>query len=420
VGGEGPRFRRAADIFRVLAQRELRALWLSDWISDTGNFVTFIALAVYVNDLTGAAAAVGLALALRSVPWFTFGPFAGVLADRLDRRSVMIGTNLGRALLVGALPFTNAAWQAYALALASSMLAPLFRPARSALLAQIAPPGRLVPALAVMETTHHVLHSVGPAFGGLVVLVAGARNAFFVDAASFVLAAAFVSTIAPRPRPVVERRSAWRDLREGFRVVFRTPAVRTYTLLTSAVYLGFAGVVALLVVYVQEVLGRPGGQYGVVLSVAGLGTVLASLLIAAGDAHRPRTPWAFLSAAGLACFAFAAWTPGFFLLFPLAFAAGFGEAGVAIPMTATLAESLVDDVRGRAYGTTQAVNELAGAVGSLAFAWLGEAGRLGAAAGIALAAGVGGGLGVLVLAVGGAKAIARSERARLLVRADGR
>jgi NRE family putative nickel resistance protein-like MFS transporter len=407
---------RAAEIFGVLRDRELRALWLSDWISDAGNFVTSIALAVYVNDLTGTAAAVGLAIALRSVPWFTFGPFAGLLADRVDRRRLMIGTTLARALLVGALPFTRTAWQAYVLSLASFMLAPLFRPARSALLAQVAARDKLVPALAVMETTHHVLHTVGPALGGLVVLAAGARNAFFVDAASFVIAAAVVSTIAPRPRPEPARRSAFRELRVGVQAVFGTPVVRTYTLLTSAVYLGFAGIVALLVVYVRDVLERPGGQYGLVLSVAGLGTVLASLLVAARDANRPRTPWAFMAAAGLATFAFAAGTPGFFLLFPLAFAAGVGEGGVDIPMSATLAEALPDDVRGRAYGITQAVNELGAAAGSLTFAWLGETHRLGPATGMAAAGAVGAGLGLLVLVAGGAEAIRRRERVRLAAR----
>jgi len=65
----------------------------SEIINDAGSFVTFIALAVYVNNLTGSATAVGFALALRAVPWFTIGPFAGVLVDRLDRRSVMIGTS---------------------------------------------------------------------------------------------------------------------------------------------------------------------------------------------------------------------------------------------------------------------------------------------------------------------------------------
>src|SRR5215210_6946095 len=112
--------RRATGIFGILRNRELRAFWFSDWISDAGSFVTFIALAVYVNQLTGSPAAVGLALGLRSIPWFTIGPFAGVVADRVDRRSMMIASNLIRAGLVALLPFVTEVWAIYVIAFASA------------------------------------------------------------------------------------------------------------------------------------------------------------------------------------------------------------------------------------------------------------------------------------------------------------
>lgn len=400
-------------IFSVLRDRELRALWFADWISDVGNFVTFIALAVYINKLTGSATAVGFALALRSVPWFTIGPVAGVLADRMDRRGVMIGCQLIRGLLVGALPFTHAAWQAYALSFASSMFGPVFRPARSALLAQVAPSDKLVPALAVTETTHQVLHTVGPAIGGLAVFLLGARNAFFVDAASFMVAAAYVASVTPRGKPASERRSTAHQLREGIREVFVAPAVRTYALVNAGLSLGFAGVIALLVVYLREVLHRSGGQYGIVLSVAGLGTVIASLVIAARDDHHARTPWVVASAFGVGAFALAWLSPSFLWLLPIALVSGLADAGAGIPMTATIAETLPDRVRGRAYSATESMYALTSAVGSLGFAWLGDVGRFGPAGAMALSGAVGCVLALAVLGARGLGAIRRSERARL-------
>jgi MFS transporter, NRE family, putaive nickel resistance protein len=409
-----PFVKRTTAIFAVLRDPELRALWFADWISDVGNFVTFIALAVYVNKLTGSATAVGFALALRSVPWFTIGPVAGVLADRMDRRAVMIGSQLIRAFLVGALPFTHAAWQAYALSFASSMFGPVFRPARSALLAQVAPRNKLVPALAVTETTHQVLHTVGPAIGGLAVFLLGARNAFFVDAASFVVAAAFVASIATRGKPTSRGRSTAHDLREGIREVFLAPAVRTYALVNAGLSFGFAGVIALLVVYLREILHRSGGQYGIVLSVAGLGTVIASLVIAARDNEHPRSPWVMASALGVGAFALAWFSPSFLWLLPIAFVSGLADAGAGIPMTATIAETLADHVRGRAYGATESMYALTSAMGSLGFAWLGDAGRFGPAKAMAFSGGAGCVLALGVLAAGGLAAIKRSERARLV------
>jgi NRE family putative nickel resistance protein-like MFS transporter len=406
-------FHRTVEIFRVLKDREIRALWLAIWISDVGNFVTFIALAVYVNKLTGSATAVGFALALRSVPWFTIGPFAGVLVDRLDRRRVMIATNLIRAVFVAALPFTHAAWQAYVLSISSAVFAPIFSPARQALLAQVAPGEKLVPALAVTETTHEALHTIGPAIGGLVVLLVGARSAFFVDAASFVLAAAVLTSIHPRGKPSASEASALQDLLEGFRAVAKAPAVRAYMLLSSAQALGYGGVIALLVVYVRDSLGRAGGEYGIVLSVAGAGGVLASLVVAARDDRHVRTPWAFISVVGMGMYALVWFGPSFLLLMPIAFAAGLADTGFGIPMTATLAEALPDALRGRAYGVEQALFELFAAIGSIGFAWLGEAGRLGPAHGIGVSAITAAALGTVVLALGGARAIRAHERDRM-------
>jgi len=405
--------RRTVAIFAVLRDRELRALWYADWISDVGNFVTFIALAVYINRLTGSATAVGFALALRSVPWFTIGPVAGVLADRMDRRAVMIGSQVIRAVLVGALPFTHAAWQAYALSFASSMFGPVFRPARSALLAQVTPRCRLRPSLSVVETTHQVLHTVGPAIGGLAVFLLGARNAFFVDAASFVVAAAFVASVTSRGKPTAERRSTVHELREGIREVFVAPAVRTYALVNAGLSFGFAGVIALLVVYLREVLHRSGGQYGIVLSVAGLGTVIASLVIAGRDNHHARSPWVVASALGVGAFGLAWFSPSFLWLLPIAFVSGLADAEAGIPMSATIAETLPDQVRGRAYSATESMYALTAAVGSLGFAWLGDVARFGPAKGIALSGGAGCLLALAVLGAGGLSAIRRSERGRL-------
>src|SRR5205823_8383452 len=122
-------------------------------------------------------------------------------------------------------------WVIYLIALASACFGPLFRSARSALLPAVAPQRRLVPALAVLETTHQMLHTVGPAFGGLVVLLAGARWAFFVDSASFVGATLFLLAVPRRGRPERQPRAVRHDLAEGVRRLFETPPARAWAVL---------------------------------------------------------------------------------------------------------------------------------------------------------------------------------------------
>jgi NRE family putative nickel resistance protein-like MFS transporter len=405
--------RRIAQIFAVLRDPEVRAIWFSDWISDVGNFITFIALAVYVHDLTRSVTAVGLALALRALPRLVIRPFGGVLADRMDRRRLMIASNLIRAVLVGTLPFTHAVWEAYVLSLASSIFGPIHSPARAALLAEVAPEGQLVRALAVTETTHQALHTIGPAIGGLAVFLFGARNAFFLDAASFIIAATFQAGIASRGRPPATTSNALRDVTEGFAAVFRTPAVRAYVLLSAAIALGSGGIVALLLVYIRDVLGRPEGLYGLALSVAGAGTVVISLVIAARDEHHARTLWAVLSVPGVTVFALVWLRPEFVALLPVALAFGLTDSSAGIPLAATVAEAMPNDVRGRVYAADESIYDLASAAGSLGFAWLAEPARLGVVASMGLAAVTGAALGAIVLAAGGVAAIAAFEHRRL-------
>jgi NRE family putative nickel resistance protein-like MFS transporter len=280
-------------------------------------------------------------------------------------------------------------------------------------LPQIVPEGKLVRALAVTETTHQALHTIGPAIGGLAVFLLGARDAFFLDAASFVLAAAFQARIASRGRPRATRVSALHDVTAGYRAVFTTPPVRAYVLLAAAEALGNGGIVALLLIYIRDFLGRPEGLYGVALAVAGAGSVVMSLLIAARDEHQPRTLWVLTSVIGMAAFATVWLRPEFGLLLLIALVFGFGDSAAGIPLAATIAEAMPDDVRGRAYSVDESMWDLWGGLGALGFAWLGEPGRLGVVGSLTLAASAGALLGAAVLAAGGLAAIAAFEQRRL-------
>jgi len=217
-------------LLAVLSLRDFRRVWSAEVISDVGNFITFIALAVYIHDLTGGTLAVGVALALRSIPWFTIGPLAGVVVDRVDRRVVMVTCDLARAGLVTLLPFTHSVGAAYAISFASGCFSPFFRPARQALLPAIAPGEHYVRALGLSEVAHQTLHTIGPAIGGVAVLAVGARHAFFIDAATFVISAALVVGVSyrgireQRPRGLGD---VGRDLASGGRALWRERVLRS-------------------------------------------------------------------------------------------------------------------------------------------------------------------------------------------------
>jgi predicted MFS family arabinose efflux permease len=151
----------------------------------------------------------------------------------------------------------------------------------------------------------------------------------------------------------------------------------------------------------------------VALSIAGAGTVLISLIIAARDDHHPRTIWAVAAVPGVAVFALVWFQPDLELLLPIALAFGLADSAAGIPLAATIAEAMPDDIRGRAYAANESIYDVGSVVGSLGFAWLGEASRLGVVASMTLAAASGAVLGGVVLAGGGLAAIAAFERRRL-------
>lgn len=370
----------------VLALPDFRRVWFAEIISDAGSFVTFIALAVYVHDLTGDAFSVGLALALRAVPWIVVGPVGGVIADRMDRRTIMIACDVARAGLVAVLPFTTEVWQAYLLSFTSAVFSPLFRPARQALLPTIAPGGHYVRAVALSEVAHQVLHTVGPALGGVAVLAVGARNAFFLDAVSFLISATFL--VGVRARVESRRPSTFgevgRELRDGIRTLRADRVVSSLVLSRAIVLFGIGeGLVALLLVYLSG-HGHGAGSYGTALAVAGLGTAAGTALLARRRPSAPRVVPLLVSAASPVLLTLVLLDPGYPQLLAVIGAIGLGAAGMALYVSAAIAERIPDAARGRVFSLTGAVYESAELAGALILAALG--GAIGAARGMAVGA----------------------------------
>jgi MFS family permease len=363
-------------VLSVLGRRpDFRRVWIAEVVSDIGNFITFIAVGILVHDLTGKAFAVGLAYALRGVPWFTIGPIAGVIVDRVDRRLAMVVADVARAGLVVALAFSNDVWQVYLIAFLSGCLGPFFRPARQALLPVIAPGDDYVKALALSELAHQSLHTVGPAIGGAVVLLAGTRGAFLVDAVTFLLSAALVVGVTARGaaggRPTLA--DVRTDLVEGGRTLWRDKVMRSLVASGSAQVLGGAAVTALMVAYIRDVLRDGAGEYGLALGVAGVGTVGMSLLLARGGGRVRRTPWLVLAAASPMLFLAVATSPSLPLLLGIMFVQGVAVAGLVIYDNAIIAERTPDRMRGRVFSLTGATAEAADVTGALALTALGDA-----------------------------------------------
>jgi MFS family permease len=264
-------------------------LWTASAISNLGDGVLLAALPVLAARVTDNAAAIGLIMTLMSLPWLLLALPAGAIADRADRRRVMISADLSRALLVGAFACVAAfsdvqMWMLWLLAFGLGAGEVFFDSGSQAIVPAIVTEDRLERANGLrlsVETAGNTF--IGPPIGAVLVATA-VWLPFGVDAASFVVAALLVLAITTRPtiKPAAvdeSARGSWRDdIREGARWTKNHQLIRV---LIAAAVLGnmsFLMFESTFVLFAREELGVSERGFGVLLAVIGGGALLAGMV----------------------------------------------------------------------------------------------------------------------------------------------
>jgi MFS family permease len=265
----------------VVAIRDARLLIGASAASQLGDWLYNAALLAYVYIATGSAAWVGVATISRLLPYAMLGPFGGVVADRYDRRTVLLLGDVLRVLLMVALAVAVAAEGpivfVIALAALSSVAGSAERPAAMALLPRLVGEARLGPANALLHTVQELGVVVGPAIGAILLTVASTWVPFAVNALTFVISALLITQLRRRPAAaaVAEAEPAAAQLKEGLSVVWRTAYVVPIFLIVGMVELTYGAQTVQLVLYAQQKLGLGAEGYGYLLAAAGLGGLLS-------------------------------------------------------------------------------------------------------------------------------------------------
>jgi MFS family permease len=182
----------------VLRERNFLLLWLGGLVSQAGDWTLAIALPVYVFDLTGSALATGGIFLAQSLPRLPLGLVAGVLADRWDRRRIMIVADLGRFAVLPLLLLVQTADQLpilYSVVAAEAILGLFFVPAHAALVPHIVGDQELVAANSLRSLGWEMMRLVAPPVGGLLMATHGLSAVVLLDSSSFLLSAALLVTI---------------------------------------------------------------------------------------------------------------------------------------------------------------------------------------------------------------------------------
>ena len=359
--------------FRIaLRERNLRLLLAGLAISQVGDWLYNLALLVFVYDRTHSSAWVGLTTAARIVPFVLLGPLGGILADRVARRPLMIGSDLARAAVMAMLAvvvvFNAPIVLAPVLAALGTAAGVAYPPCVQALLPRLATDQQLPAANAVRSTLTHICVVAGPLFGALLLLLGSPAIVFAVNGATFVVGSVVVAFLPrkalrvatgaarneSRPGLPAELQTGWRALRSAP----DAPALVGANVIASAVY----GAFTVLFVMLAQRLGLGSSGYGYLLAGGGAGGVLAAGLAsrAAASAHPRRALTLAMAAVGapVPFLAIIGWYPAAIVL-----AGIFGAGSLVAEVVAdtVLQRSLDPAVFARAYGFVMPAN-LAGIV----------------------------------------------------------
>jgi len=260
-------------------------LWLASLISLTGDWFNTIASMMIVNRYTETDLAISWILIARTLPRFLLGPLAGVFADRFNRKTIMVISDLMRAGIVLSFLFVDRperVWLIYVLTTMQFVLASFFEPASSALMpGLVGTKQELVTANVLMSITWSSMLAIGAALGGVFAGIFGADAALIMDAATFLLSAALVFQIPYKHIGALpgEQKSGYRDMLEGFSYVVQRPHVLVLTLIKTFGQIGSSDI--LIAVFAEQYFpyGQEGAlSLGVMFGAAGLGALIGPLI----------------------------------------------------------------------------------------------------------------------------------------------
>lgn len=284
----------------LLRRRNFALLWFGGLISFIGDWVLFVALPVYVYNLTGSVLATGTMFAASMVPSILLGSVAGVFVDRWDRKWTMVTADLVRApllLVMLAIHSADQVWIAYVMTFILNTIRQFSAPAEMALLPRLVNKDELVTANTLSSLNGNLARLVGPALGGVLLASYGFGSAVLVDAVSFVIGGGMVALIsasrsvtrASREDAETAEAESRRGLRhewlDGLLLVRHNRTVASIFAIVGTNALAEGILSVLLIVFVEQVLRGGAPEVGWLLTSQAVGGLLVGRL---GSRVQPR------------------------------------------------------------------------------------------------------------------------------------
>ncbi|MDO8535583.1 MAG: MFS transporter [Candidatus Omnitrophota bacterium] len=369
----------------VLKDRNFLCLWVAQIISNFGDRLTQMALVALVYQRApGSAIALAKLISFTIIPVFLIGPIAGAWVDRLNKRNVMVISDLLRGALILAIPFFIMLHQILLVYLAVFLafsLSRFFIPSRMAIIPDIVSKDKLLVANTLADTTHMLGNVMGLVVAGMIVNIKsiGAIGGFYIDAATFFVSASLIAMMVQRSfvKEVREdllvtkealsrsiRKSIFAEIKEGVRYLKKYSQMHFIVYVFFILMAGLGAISCVVIVFIQESFGTATLDLGLIGMFLVGGLLLGTLLYGRLGQKTEKSRMILMSfvSTGIAVILFTVFVrkyPNVFVSGLLAWLIGMAASPIMISVNTMTHETMPEEARGRTFSSLEAIIHLA-------------------------------------------------------------
>lgn len=352
--------------FKALQSKTFAKLYLAQTISLLGDAFSWVGLALlaYQIDKENSPVILATALTLRVTAFIIFSPFAGVLADKVERKKILYVTHFIRMGIICCLPFITSEWQIYVLVFFLNVFNAFFTPTYRAIIPQVVEGKYYREAIGLSTATFQLLGVLGPALAGIIAVWLGAREIFFLDGISFAVAGILILAIpsSELQKGVTEEskqsQNTWLDVVKGIRLLFGNKILRFALAIEFVSAIAGAMILVNTISHIKNSLLLDDKFYGWAMAIFGIGAAIAAFLLGSLDKSKTRSTslisGAFLLGISICIVNYV----GYPVLLVLWLFAGLGQSLAEMPSETLIAETITSENQGKVYGSHFAFSHL--------------------------------------------------------------
>jgi MFS family permease len=352
---------RTRQTFSALRHRNFRLFWTGQFVSLIGTWMQTVAQGWLVLQLTNSAFLLGLVNGIGSLPVLLFSLPGGVVADRMNKRDLLIFTQTVAMLLAFLLAwlthlhykgrFSLHVWYVIVIAAVGGSVFALDAPARQSFFIEMVGKKDLLNAIALNSAIFNGARIVGPALAGVLIGVIGTAGCFFLNGLSFVAVIVGLYLINVPHNPPAVKGSPWQEMKQGLAYVWHNRQVRSLEVIVAVFSIFGMPYLVLMPIFARDILQKGAGGLGFLMTSTGVGALAGSLILAAFSDSSKKGPLVFWSGA-----LFAAASLGFAISrsYPLSLAVlplvGLSMVSQVATINTILQTLVPDEMRGRVMG----------------------------------------------------------------------